>query len=91
MFQRLTMSTRAEDEGVITYVFLQQRSNPREHVLYEQCVIQRPSTRIWRACERSSDPHAKEEPSRQRSSTCLKPADRCGIALWNKTHVERLR
>ena len=36
VFQRLTTSTRAEDDGVITYVFLQQQSNPREYVLYEQ-------------------------------------------------------
>ena len=36
MMQRLTNSTRAEDEGVITYVFLQQQKSPREYVLYEQ-------------------------------------------------------
>jgi quinol monooxygenase YgiN len=36
IFQRLTKSTHTEDEGVITYVFLQQQSNPREFVLYEQ-------------------------------------------------------
>jgi quinol monooxygenase YgiN len=36
VFQRLTKSTHAEDEGVITYVFLQQQNNPREYVLYEQ-------------------------------------------------------
>ena len=36
MIQRLTKTTRAEDDGVITYVFLQQQNNPREYVLYEQ-------------------------------------------------------
>jgi quinol monooxygenase YgiN len=36
MFGRLKTSTRAEDEGVITYVFLQQQNSPREYVLYEQ-------------------------------------------------------
>jgi hypothetical protein len=36
MMRRLTESTRAEDDGVITYVFLQQQNNPREYVLYEQ-------------------------------------------------------
>ena len=32
----LTKVTRAEDDGCLAYVFLQQQSNPREFVLYEQ-------------------------------------------------------
>lgn len=36
MMRRLTESTRAEDDGVITYVFLQQQNSPREYVLFEQ-------------------------------------------------------
>jgi quinol monooxygenase YgiN len=36
MFQRLARTTHAEDDGVITYVFLQQQNSPREYVLYEQ-------------------------------------------------------
>jgi hypothetical protein len=36
MMQRRTNSTRAEDDGVLTYVFLQQQNSPREYVLYEQ-------------------------------------------------------
>ncbi len=33
---KATEATQAEDEGCITYVFHQQRDNPREFVLYEQ-------------------------------------------------------
>jgi quinol monooxygenase YgiN len=33
---QLVTTTRAEDDGCITYVFHQQRDNPREFVLYEQ-------------------------------------------------------
>jgi quinol monooxygenase YgiN len=33
---RLTTTTRAEDEGCLTYVFHQEQANPREFVLYEQ-------------------------------------------------------
>jgi quinol monooxygenase YgiN len=36
MMQRLTNSTRAEDDGVLTYVFLQQQNSARDYVLYEQ-------------------------------------------------------
>jgi quinol monooxygenase YgiN len=36
IMQRLTASSRAEDDGCLTYVFLQQQSSPREYVLYEQ-------------------------------------------------------
>lgn len=36
IMRRLTDSTRAEDDGALTYVFLQQQNNTREHVLYEQ-------------------------------------------------------
>lgn len=32
----LTKTTRAEDAGCLTYVFLQQQNSPREFVLYEQ-------------------------------------------------------
>lgn len=32
----LTRVTRAEDDGGLAYVFLQQQNNPREFVLYEQ-------------------------------------------------------
>jgi len=32
----LTKVTRAEDDGCLAYVFLQQQNNPREFVLYEQ-------------------------------------------------------
>jgi quinol monooxygenase YgiN len=32
----LTKITRAEDDGCLAYVFLQQQNNPREFVLYEQ-------------------------------------------------------
>ncbi len=34
--ERLTKTSRAEDEGCIAYVFLQQQDDPREYVLYEQ-------------------------------------------------------
>lgn len=34
--KRLTTTTRAEDKGCLTYVFLQQRNSPRDYVLYEQ-------------------------------------------------------
>lgn len=33
---RVTETTRAENEGCISYVFHQQNDNPREFVLYEQ-------------------------------------------------------
>ena len=36
IMRRLTDSTRAEDDGALSYVFLQQQNNPREYVLYEQ-------------------------------------------------------
>ena len=36
VIQRLTQSSRAEDDGCLTYVFLQQQNSPREYVLYEQ-------------------------------------------------------
>ena len=36
IMRRLTESTRAEDDGVIAYVILQQQNSPREYVLYEQ-------------------------------------------------------
>ena len=36
VIQRLTSTTRAEDQGALTYVFLQQQNSPREFVLYEQ-------------------------------------------------------
>lgn len=32
----LTKVTRAEDDGCLAYVFLQQQNSPREFVLYEQ-------------------------------------------------------
>jgi quinol monooxygenase YgiN len=33
---RLTTTTRAQDDGCLAYVFLQQEDAPREYVLYEQ-------------------------------------------------------
>lgn len=36
IMQRLTSTTRAEDAGVLSYVFLQQQNSPCEYVLYEQ-------------------------------------------------------
>jgi quinol monooxygenase YgiN len=36
MMQRLTSSTRAEDDGVLSYLFLQQQNSARDYVLYEQ-------------------------------------------------------
>jgi hypothetical protein len=33
---RLTPITRAEDEGCVTYVYHQEKDNPRQLVLYEQ-------------------------------------------------------
>jgi quinol monooxygenase YgiN len=36
MMQRLTSSTRAEDDGVLNYFFLQQQNSSRDYVLYEQ-------------------------------------------------------
>ncbi len=33
---RLTEVTRAEDDGCLTYIFHQERDNPKEYVLYEQ-------------------------------------------------------
>jgi quinol monooxygenase YgiN len=36
MAKQLTKVTREEDEGCLSYVFHQQKDEPREYVLYEQ-------------------------------------------------------
>lgn len=84
MCRELMASTRAEDDGCITYTFYRRSDNPREMLLFEQWrdqdALNAHLTRLQRVYG-PPDEHAAEPPRRRIPKAILAPCE----------HVEAVR